>query len=109
MIAERLRMDPIDLRLKNIMGPGDVTCNELNMSSLGMRECIEAVKMESDWNEKKGRLPKGRGIGVACGFFPSGAGYPIYRSDTYHCTAIVKLTEDGGVVLVYTASAEIGQ
>jgi 4-hydroxybenzoyl-CoA reductase subunit alpha len=109
MIAERLRMDPIDLRLKNIMGSGDVTCNELNMSSLGMRECIEAVKIESEWNEKKGRLPKGRGIGVACGFFPSGAGYPIYRSDTYHCTAIVKLTEDGGVVLVYTASAEIGQ
>jgi 4-hydroxybenzoyl-CoA reductase alpha subunit len=109
MIAEALDMDPIDLRMKNIMSAGDVTCNELNMSSLGMAECIEAVKLGSDWQAKKGKLPKGKGIGMACGFFPSGAGYPIYRSDTYHGTAVVKLSEDGGTVLVYTASAEIGQ
>jgi 4-hydroxybenzoyl-CoA reductase subunit alpha len=91
------------------METGDVTCNELNMSSLGMRECIEAVRDASDWKEKKGRLPKGRGIGMACGFFVSGAGYPIYRSDTYHGTVVIKLTEDGGTAIVYTASAEIGQ
>jgi len=109
MIAEELGIDPIDLRLKNMMVAGDITCNDLNMSSLGMKECIEAVKEGSDWKNKKGRLPKGKGIGMACGFFVSGAGYPIYRSDTYHGTAVIKLTEDGGTALVYTASAEIGQ
>ncbi|WP_231714016.1 molybdopterin cofactor-binding domain-containing protein [Desulfosarcina ovata] len=109
MIAEELAMDPIELRLKNMMVTGDVTCNDLNMSSLGMRECIEAVRDRSEWKHKKGKLPKGRGIGMACGFFVSGAGFPIYRSDTYHGTVIVKLTEDGGTALVYTASAEIGQ
>ena len=46
---------------------------------------------------------------MACGFFVSGAGYPIYRSDTYHCTVTIKLSEDGGTAHVYTASAEIGQ
>jgi len=109
IIAGDLGMDPIELRLKNIMRAGDVTCNDLNMSSLGIEECIEAIRDKSDWNKKKGKLPKGRGIGMACGFFVSGAGYPIYRSDTYHCTVVIKLTEDGGTVLVYTASAEIGQ
>lgn len=109
MIAEALNMDPVELRLKNMMAAGDVTCNDLNLSSLGMRECLEAVKEGSGWTAKKGRLPRGKGIGMACGFFVSGAGYPIYRSDTYHCTAVVKLTEDGGTVLVQTASAEIGQ
>jgi len=109
MIAEELGMDPLELRLKNMMVAGDVTCNDLNMSSLGMKECIEAVKDGSDWNNKKGKLPKGKGIGMACGFFVSGAGYPIYRSDTYHGTVVIKLTEDGGTALVYTASAEIGQ
>ena len=109
MIAEELGMDPIDLRLKNMMVTGDITCNDLNMSSLGMRECIEAVRDRSQWKQKKGRLPKGKGIGMACGFFVSGAGFPIYRSDTYHGTVIIKLTEDGGTALVYTASAEIGQ
>jgi len=109
MIAEEIGMDPIELRRKNIMIAGDVTCNDLNMSSFGMKECIEAVRDGSGWNKKKGKLPRGKGIGMACGFFVSGAGYPIYRSDTYHGTVVIKLTEDGGTALVYTASAEIGQ
>ncbi|MEJ2586244.1 MAG: molybdopterin-dependent oxidoreductase [Deltaproteobacteria bacterium] len=109
VIAEDLHMDPIEFRLKNMMSAGDVTCNDLNMSSLGMKECIEAVRDRSGWQEKKGELPKGTGIGMACGFFVSGAGYPIYRSETYHATATVKLSEDGGTAHVYTASAEIGQ
>ena len=91
------------------METGDTTCNDLNMSSFGMSECIEAVRKGSGWDQKKGKMPKGKGIGMACGFFVSGAGYPIYRSDTWHGTVIVKLTEDGGTALVYTASAEIGQ
>ena len=37
------------------------------------------------------------------------AGYPIYRSDTYHSTVVIKLSEDGGTVNVLTGSAEIGQ
>jgi 4-hydroxybenzoyl-CoA reductase alpha subunit len=109
MIAEELGIDPMELRIKNMMEAGDTTCNDLNMSSFGMSECIEAVRDGSDWNKKKGSMPDGKGIGMACGFFVSGAGYPIYRSETFHGTVIVKLTEDGGTALVYTASAEIGQ
>lgn len=109
MIAEEIGMDPLELRIKNMMNTGDTTCNDLNMSSFGMSECIEAVRSGSDWDKKKGNMPEGKGIGMACGFFVSGAGFPIYRSDTFHGTVIVKLTEDGGTALVYTASAEIGQ
>ena len=109
IIAEELGLDPVEFRLRNVMETGDVTCNALNMSSLGMKECLEAVRDYSGWREKKGRLPRGKGIGVACGFFVSGAGYPIYRSDTYHSTAVIKLSEDGGTVNLYTGSADIGQ
>jgi len=109
MIAEEIGMDPLELRIKNMMETGDTTCNDLNMSSFGMAECIEAVREQSGWDKKKGNMAKGKGIGMACGFFVSGAGYPIYRSDTYHGTVVIKLTEDGGTALVYTASAEIGQ
>ncbi|NOZ87083.1 MAG: molybdopterin-dependent oxidoreductase [Deltaproteobacteria bacterium] len=108
-LAEELDMDPMELRLKNMMEAGDVTCNDFNMSSLGMKECIEAVRDGSNWKEKRGNLSKGKGIGMSCGFFVSGAGYPIYRSDTFHSTAQIKLQEDGGTVLLETASAEIGQ
>ncbi len=109
MIAEELNMDPLDFRLMNMMETGDVSCNDLSMSSFGMRECIEAIKEGSDWKSKKGKLPKGKGIGMACGFFVSGAGYPIYRSDTPHSTMVIKLTEDGGSAILYSGSAEIGQ
>ncbi len=109
MIAEEIGMDPMELRIKNMMNTGDTTCNDLNMSSFGMSECIQAVRNGSDWDRKKKNMPAGKGIGMACGFFVSGAGYPIYRSDTFHCTVLVKLTEDGGSAIVYTASAEIGQ
>jgi 4-hydroxybenzoyl-CoA reductase alpha subunit len=109
IIAEKLGIDPVELRLKNMMETGDVTCNDLAMSSLGMRQCIEAVAGGSDWKTKKGALPKGKGIGMACGFFVSGAGYPIYRSETFHCTVTIKADEDGGGVKVLTAAAEIGQ
>ncbi len=107
--AEKLGIDPVEMRLKNIMTTGDMTVNELDMSSLGMKECIEAVRDGADWKNKKGKLPKGKGIGSACGFFVSGAGYPIYRSDTYHSTVVIKMSEDGGVATVLTGSAEIGQ
>jgi 4-hydroxybenzoyl-CoA reductase alpha subunit len=107
--AEKLGIDPVEIRLKNIMQAGDITVNDLDMSSLGMKECVEAVRDGSDWKNKKGKLPKGKGIGMACGFFVSGAGYPIYRSDTYHSTVVIKLSEDGGTATVLTGSAEIGQ
>ena len=109
LISRELGIDPIEFRLRNIMETGDVTCNDLSMSSLGMKECIEAVRDGSGWKNKRGKLPKGKGIGMAAGFFVSGAGYPIYRSETYHSTINLKVHEDGGGVTVFTGAAEIGQ
>ena len=109
IIAGELGIDPVELRLMNMMETGDTTCNDLNMSSLGMKECVAAVKKGSSWKKKKGKLPPGKGIGMACGFFVSGAGYPIYRSDTFHSTVEIKLAEDGGTAIVRSGIAEIGQ
>ncbi|MFH0764787.1 MAG: molybdopterin cofactor-binding domain-containing protein, partial [Calditrichota bacterium] len=52
---------------------------------------------------------KHRGIGVACGFFVSGAGYPIYRSDTFHATVVTRINELGGSAIVESGAADIGQ
>lgn len=109
LAAEDLDIDPVELRLKNIMEAGDVSCNDLSLSSLGMKECIEAVRDGSSWKTKRGLMSRGRGIGMASGFFVSGAGYPIYRSETFHCTVTIKVHEDGGSVKVLTGAAEIGQ
>ena len=108
-VARELGIDPVEIRLKNAMKTGDTSCNELYVSSLGVKECLDAVKENSDWEKKKGKLPKGKGIGIASGFFVSGAGYPIYRSDTYHSVVVIKVSDDGGTVKLQTGSAEIGQ
>ncbi len=108
-IALELGIDPIELRLRNVMGAGETTCNDLNLSSLGMRECLEAVRDRSGWGARDEPRRSGRGKGVACGFFVSGAGYPIYRSRTPHCTVVVKVDEGGGGVVVQSGAAEIGQ
>jgi CO/xanthine dehydrogenase Mo-binding subunit len=109
MAARDLGMDPADLRLKNALKSGDVTCNELNVSSLGLIESIEAVREASDWDSKKDKQPMGKGIGMACGFFVCGAGYPIYRSETYHSVIEMRVADDGGTIRLLTGSAELGQ
>ncbi|MCK4656657.1 MAG: molybdopterin-dependent oxidoreductase, partial [candidate division Zixibacteria bacterium] len=112
-IAEELGMDPVELRLKNVMEAGETTCNELFVSSFGMREALEAVRDSAAWKKKRSSGGKtrrdGKGIGAACGFFVSGAGYPIYRSRTYHCTVVTKVDEVGGGVTVSSGAADIGQ
>ncbi len=112
-ISEELGMDPIELRLKNVMEAGETTCNELFVSSFGMREALEAVRDSAAWKKKRSQggktRGKGKGIGAACGFFVSGAGYPIYRSRTYHCTVVTRVDDVGGGVTVSSGSADIGQ
>jgi 4-hydroxybenzoyl-CoA reductase subunit alpha len=112
-LAGELGMDPIELRLKNVMEAGETTCNELFVSSFGMKEALEAVRDSAAWKKKRASRGKtrsdGQGIGAACGFFVSGAGYPIYRSRTYHCTVVTKVDEVGGGVTVFSGAADIGQ
>ena len=70
-LAEKLGLDPIDFRLKNILRPGSETATgQVLDSSVGLEECIAKVRTASEWNRKRsawreesGR--KRRGIGVA--------------------------------------------
>ncbi len=108
-IAAELGLDPLEMRLRNAMDSGDTTCNDLNVSSLGVKDCLTSVREKSNWSTREANRQPGRGTGVACGFFVSGAGYPIYRSRTPHCTVEIKVDEAGGGVEVRSGAAEIGQ
>ncbi|MCH8012942.1 MAG: molybdopterin-dependent oxidoreductase [Candidatus Marinimicrobia bacterium] len=108
-LAMRLRLDPIEVRLKNAMEPDSRTVNDLDVGSCELKACLEEVRRKSGWDEKWGKLPFGRGIGVGCGGFVSGAGYPIYRSKFPHSNATIKVSEDGNMVILYTGETEIGQ
>ncbi len=109
MIADDIGMDPIDIRLKNAMEPEYHTCNDLDIHSCEFTACLEVVRRKSGWDQKKGKLPRGYGIGIGCGGFVSGAGYPIYRSKFPHSSAIIKVTEDGSKAILFIGDADIGQ
>jgi 4-hydroxybenzoyl-CoA reductase subunit alpha len=76
--------------------------------SYGLPECVKQVITRSGWSQRRGRLPKGRGLGMACSHYVSGAANSIIRSDMPHSTVNIKIDRDGGVVL-YTGASEIGQ
>jgi len=109
MIADDIGMDHIDIRMKNAMEPEYRTCNDLDIHSCEFTACLETVRKRSAWDEKKGELPYGRGIGIGCGGFVSGAAYPIYRSQFPHSNAVIKVEEDGSKAVLFVGDADIGQ
>jgi len=109
MIADDIGMDSIDIRLKNAMTPEYHTINDLDIHSCEFTACIEEVRTKSGWDQKKGNLPRGNGIGIGCGGFVSGAGYPIYRSKFPHSNATIKVVEDGSRAILFIGDADIGQ
>ena len=107
-LAEKIKMDPADVRGRNLLKPPCVTVNGLRVQSYGLPECIRQVVTRSKWRERRGKLPKGRGLGLGCSHYVSGAANSIIRSDMPHSTVNIKIDRDGGVI-VYTGASEIGQ
>jgi 4-hydroxybenzoyl-CoA reductase subunit alpha len=107
-IAERLALDPADLRLRIVEQPDTVTANYLSVGTIGLAECIRRVTRAANWSETFGKLPPGRGVGLACSSYLSGAGLPIYWNDMPHSGVQLKLDRSGGVT-AFCGATEIGQ
>lgn len=107
-IAEKLGLDPIDLRLKQLVEPNSVTVNGLKISTTGLRECIEKVAAKAEWKKKFRQLPYGRGVGFAASSYISGAGLPIYWNQMPHSGVQIRLDRGGGIT-VFCGSIDIGQ
>jgi len=108
-IARDLDLDPFEIRLVNAMEPNTRTESGLDITSCEFKATLTQARAASKWEEKRGNLPFGKGIGVGCGGFVSGAGYPIYRSDFPHSNAMIRVQEDGRAVSLAIAAADIGQ
>jgi xanthine dehydrogenase molybdenum-binding subunit len=115
-LAEKLGLDPLELRRKNAQQPGEETGQGLVFATCGLDDCLTTAAGGAGWKEKRetpgaaakdDRFP-GRyryGIGMAS-LLHVGGGAKIYRSDG--CGTIVKI-DDFGSVTVLTGSSEIGQ
>src|SRR5262245_13730814 len=107
-MAAQLDIDPAEVRRINLLKPPCITVNNLRVQSYGLPECIEKVIDRSGWRKRRQQLLPGRGMGMACSHYVSGAANSIIRSDMPHSTVNIKIDRDGGVV-VYTGASDIGQ
>src|SRR5207253_9158558 len=107
-IAEQLELDPAELRLNHLVPPNSLTANWLRVGTMGLGRCIEKVVQGSGWKDRFKKLPLGKGIGLACSSYITGAGLTIYWNAMPHSGVQLKCDRGGGVTVV-CGSTEIGQ
>ena len=107
-MARELRLDPFTVRRANLLWAPTRTLNDLMVNSCGLEECLDRVEHASRWRERIDRLPSGKGLGMACSHYVSGAAKPIHWTGEPHAVVNLKLDFDGGVTAL-TGAADIGQ
>jgi 4-hydroxybenzoyl-CoA reductase alpha subunit len=104
MLAHKLGMDPMELRLRNANQPGDVTGQGVKITTCGLAECIQQAAESISWQQKRGKSGN-RGVGMAS-MIHVGGGARIYPSDG--CGSTVKVDDFGKVTLI-SGSTDMGQ
>ncbi len=109
-LAEKLCMDPLELRLKNALRRGDRNSSGVTLvHSTGIASCLKTIKAhplwrdQADWKARAGRF-KRRGVGVCAVFNAMGYGRGLPDS----AIAKVELTRDGRI-RVYCGVSDMGQ
>src|SRR5262249_29452303 len=95
-LAGELALDPLELRLKNVIVAGDRGLDGQEFKVFGALECLEAVQQHPLW-QRRGELGADEGIGVALGWWPGGL---------EPAAAICRLDADGQLTIV-TAAADM--
>ncbi|MCZ6623249.1 MAG: xanthine dehydrogenase family protein molybdopterin-binding subunit [Deltaproteobacteria bacterium] len=99
LIAERLGMDPLEIRLKNLLKKGEAYTPGDTPVDCDLKEGLLKVARALEWNRKPSKPYTGKGL--SCCIKDAGGTYKI-------AGATVKICADGSVVLL-TGTVEIGQ
>jgi CO/xanthine dehydrogenase Mo-binding subunit len=97
-LAERLGIDPLELRLRNVVVVGDKAVSGQEFKVFGARECLERVGAHPLW-ARRGSLPDDEGVGLAIGWWPGG-----YEP----AAAVCRLDSDGRLTVVTGAADMTG-
>lgn len=104
-LAEKLGIDPAEMRLRNATRKGDVTVHGRRIGSCGLSDAIRQALQETGWHSKRGKMrASGRGIGMACAVHGSGT----TRLSPVGAAVLVRIDGDGRVRIA-TSEGDIGQ
>ena len=107
MLGE-LGLDPAKVRRTQTVATNSETVNDLKVTSVGLTECIDEVVMASGYTARRGRLPEGRGIGLACSTYMCGAQHGVYPDDLPHSGVQLQVYRSGRVT-IFAGTADVGQ
>ncbi|GAB4267687.1 MAG: xanthine dehydrogenase family protein molybdopterin-binding subunit [Deferrisomatales bacterium] len=107
-IAVDLGMSPYELKRKNAIGKTHETVSGVVVRHSEYRKCLDEVVRDSGYLERHGKLPFGRGVGLAGGYYISGTAYTLYMSYKPHSSALIRVDTESGVT-VYCGATDIGQ
>ncbi len=106
--AEKLGIDAFKLRHINAVESGHQTPSAVTVRHSEYKKCLESVVERSDYLEKRGKLPFGRGIGLAGGHYSTGGAFLLYPSFRPHSTANIRVDTEAGLT-VSVGATDIGQ
>jgi CO/xanthine dehydrogenase Mo-binding subunit len=106
-LAGRLGIDPLDLRLRNVLVAGDKTVAGQELKVFGARECLERLGEQPLWTGRHS-LPDDEGVGLAIGWWPGGyepAAAACRLDSDGHLTVITGVADMTGVQTTFAAIA----
>jgi 4-hydroxybenzoyl-CoA reductase alpha subunit len=104
-LAEKMGMDPLELRLKNANRPGEVTSCGAEICGCGMTECMLAAAEGIEWERKRSEKRPLHGVGLA-NMVHTGGGGRFYGYNS--AEAFIKLSDEGTVTVI-TSALDMGQ
>ncbi|MFO1055061.1 MAG: molybdopterin cofactor-binding domain-containing protein [Planctomycetota bacterium] len=107
-MAVELGLDPVRIRRDNLVEPHSLTANWMRVGTMALGTCIDKVVAGSAFLDRWQKLPYGKGVGLACSSYLSGAGLPIYWNAMPHSGVQLKL-DRSGLVTIFCGSTDIGQ
>jgi CO/xanthine dehydrogenase Mo-binding subunit len=96
--ARRLKLDPLELRLRNVAREGDLAPSGQAFPVFGAEACLERVRNHPLW-ARRGEVGAHEGIGVAIGWWPGG-----YEP----AAAVCRLDADGRLTVITGAADMTG-
>ncbi|WP_206808817.1 xanthine dehydrogenase family protein molybdopterin-binding subunit [Paradesulfitobacterium ferrireducens] len=107
-LAEMMGVSPYELKMKNAIESGHTAVNNMFVPHSEYKKCLQTAVEKSGYLEKRGRLPFGKGIGMAGGYYISGTAYTLYQNYKPHTSVMIRVDTEAGVTL-FCAAADIGQ
>jgi CO/xanthine dehydrogenase Mo-binding subunit len=93
-LAQRLGLDPIEMRLRNAVVEGDVGVSGNPFPTIGAVDVLERLQEHPLWRERES-LPDGEGVGMAAGYWPGG---------NEPAAAVCRVDSDGTMTVVTSAA-----